>query len=250
MTKIPNGYYIKARIIQDSEIANSPPHFREIWDWLIKEAQFRDMKVSGRMILRGQCFTTYREILQGLSWKVGYRKESYTKGQCESAMKFLRSRGMITTMKTTRGMIITVCNYDKYQCTKNYENQTETYNETRSSTQQHDTIDKNDKNVNNIKTISPEVKTSEPPVLQIPLISKNGDNPKFYPIYQNEIDEWKTDFPAVDILQTLKTIKQWNISNPKNRKTEAGIRRHITGWLSKEQNKAPRVGGKDKYANL
>ena len=46
VAKIKGGYYIKARQIQDSEIAHSPPHFREIWDWLIKEANHKDKKVN------------------------------------------------------------------------------------------------------------------------------------------------------------------------------------------------------------
>ena len=149
MAKINGGYYIKARIIQESEIAQSPPHFREIWDWLLKEANHKDKKVAGKTIERGQCLRSYKDILDGLKWKVGYRTERYSRGQCESSMKFLRSRGMITTTKTTRGMIITICNYSYYQEPKNYENHNEACNETDSSTQSHDTINKNDKNDKN-----------------------------------------------------------------------------------------------------
>ncbi len=36
---------------------------------------------------------------------------------------------MITTAKTTRGMIITILNYEKYQNPKNYETHSETHNE-------------------------------------------------------------------------------------------------------------------------
>lgn len=154
--KIPGGYYIKARKIQDSEIAHSPPHFREIWDWLIKEANHKDRKINGKLIKRGQCLRTYQDILDGLSWKVGYRTERYTKWQCEEAMKFLRTRLMITTTRTTRGIIITILNYNEYQNPKNYEDHNDHHNEDHNSPQGHHTInknDKNDKNVNNNKEI-------------------------------------------------------------------------------------------------
>lgn len=129
MPKINGGYYIKARIIQESEIAHSPPHFREIWDWLIKEANHKDKKVYGKVIKRGQCLRTYEDILDGLKWKVGYRTERYKRHQCENAMKFLRKRGMVATTRTTRGMIITICNYSFYQDQKNYESHNGHYNE-------------------------------------------------------------------------------------------------------------------------
>ena len=40
--KIQGGYYIKARKIQESEIAHAPPHVREIWDWLLWDANWKD----------------------------------------------------------------------------------------------------------------------------------------------------------------------------------------------------------------
>ena len=79
---IPGGYYLKARSIQESEIAFAPPHVREIWDWLIKEANHKDKPP----IARGQTVRTLRDIQEGLKWFVGYRKEVYSKSKCEMAM--------------------------------------------------------------------------------------------------------------------------------------------------------------------
>lgn len=143
MAKIKGGYYIKARRIQESEIAHSPPHFREIWDWLLKEANHKDKKIDGKIIKRGQCFCTYNSILEGLSWKVGWRKQTYSKHGCEGTMKFLRSRSMIATKRTTRGMIVTILNYDLYQNPKNYESHKENYNENYDSPQHSHTLNKN-----------------------------------------------------------------------------------------------------------
>jgi hypothetical protein len=153
MPKINGGYYIKARCIQESEINECPPHFREIWDWLMANANHKDRKVSGRIIKRGQCFTSKKEILDGLKWKVGYRVERYKTHQYENSMKFLRSRGMITVTKTVRGIIVTIINYNKYQDPKNYESRTESRNESRTPPDGTVTINKKDKNVKNVKNI-------------------------------------------------------------------------------------------------
>lgn len=114
---IPGGYYIKARCIQDSDISTAPPHVREIWDWLLKEANHSPHKT----ILRGQMVKTLQDISDGLVWKIGYRQMRYTTTQCENALKFLRKKRMIYTTRTTRGIIIDICKYDYYQNQKNYE---------------------------------------------------------------------------------------------------------------------------------
>ena len=136
---------MKARCVQKSDISSAPPHVREIWDWLLLSANYSDQKTSGKVISRGQQLTSYKDILNGLSWYVGYRKCSYSKGQCEIAMKWLTKREMITTTKTTRGMIITICNYSRFQDYKNYENYTDKDNGTTMEPQGHDRIRKEGK---------------------------------------------------------------------------------------------------------
>ncbi len=148
---IRGGFILKARSIAESEIAHAPPHIREVWDWLIRRANYKEAKVCGRTIKRGQCLCTYRDILDGLSWKVGYRTERYTKAQCEITMKFLRRGSMITTTRTTRGMIVTVCNYDHYQNPESYESHNESHNESHDSPQPQDTVYKNGKKNKNVK---------------------------------------------------------------------------------------------------
>lgn len=116
MKKIIGGYYIKARQIQKSGIATAAPYVREIWDWLLLEANHKDTSVCKR----GECIRSYKDIREGLKWYVGFRKITYSKDQCENAMKRLRKGGMITTRKTTRGILISICNYDYYQDPDNY----------------------------------------------------------------------------------------------------------------------------------
>lgn len=75
---------------------------------------------------------------------------------------------------------------------------------------------------------------TEPAVLAFPL-AKRGET---FPVTQSDIDEWQESFPGVDVLQELRHCLQWSRDNPARRKTRAGIRRHITGWLAKQQDRA------------
>jgi uncharacterized protein YdaU (DUF1376 family) len=70
-----------------------------------------------------------------------------------------------------------------------------------------------------------------PAVIKIPLTGKAE-----FPITQTMIDEWANLYQSVDILQTLREIRGWNLANPTRRKTKSGILRHVNAWLAKEQN--------------
>jgi hypothetical protein len=72
---------------------------------------------------------------------------------------------------------------------------------------------------------------SPPVVIAIPLNS-GGE----YPITQSQILQWESLYPAVDVMQTLRSILGWNLANPKKRKTKSGILQHINTWLAKDQN--------------
>lgn len=140
---IRGGYYIKARQIEYSKIAHAAPHVREIWDWLIRSAQHKPFKASNKVIDRGQILTSYEEIADDLHWMVGFIKKVYKKYQIDCALRWIRQEGMITTQKTTRGLIITVCNYDTYQDPSNYDYDTASNTIT---TRRTATINKNDNN--------------------------------------------------------------------------------------------------------
>ena len=151
MEKITGGYYIKARKIQQSEIAHCSPAVREIWDWLLMNANHKPSK-DGR-IKRGQLLRSYEDIREGLKWYVGYRTMRYSEDVTKKAMKALRRHLMISTMKAPGGVLITICNYDNYQDQKNYESTYEGTNEGTTKApgwHQGGTI-YNNKNVKNVK---------------------------------------------------------------------------------------------------
>jgi hypothetical protein len=82
-------------------------------------------------------------------------------------------------------------------------------------------------------TICPE-RRSEPVVeaIRIPL-----EDDSFYDVTPEYIMQLQDSFPGLDVVQVLRTCRQWNIDNPKRRKTINGIRRHISGWISRQHEK-------------
>ena len=56
-------------------------------------------------------------------------------------------------------------------------------------------------------------------------------------------EEYKRLYPAVDVDQEFRNMCGWCNSNATKRKTRGGIKRFVTNWLSKEQNRGARRGG-------
>ena len=73
---------------------------------------------------------------------------------------------------------------------------------------------------------------SLPAVEFIPLVDGSE-----WPVPESFAVDLEKSYPAVDMKQTLREIRAWNLANPKNRKTVSGIKRHINQWFSKEQNR-------------
>lgn len=55
-------------------------------------------------------------------------------------------------------------------------------------------------------------------------------------------EEYKRLYPAVNVDQEFRNMRGWCGSNPTKRKTPGGIKRFVTGWLSREQNRGARRG--------
>lgn len=85
---------------------------------------------------------------------------------------------------------------------------------------------------------SPEVQA--PSVQKMPLVDGSD-----FDILQTDIDEWQEAYPAVDVMQELKKMRLWCKDHPKNRKTRSGIRKFITGWLDREQNRGRQTAGQN-----
>lgn len=89
-------------------------------------------------------------------------------------------------------------------------------------------------------TLCSEVETSkqdEDVFISLPLVTGSGSFDVTY-TYLNSLRQL---YPAIDIEQELRKMCGWLDSNPNNRKTPRGIKRFITGWLSRAQDKAPTI---------
>ena len=85
---------------------------------------------------------------------------------------------------------------------------------------------------NKSATPQPPKEPEEPAVITLILNDKSE-----YGVTQKMIDTYKECYPALDIMQELRSMKAWCLSNPTNRKTRNGIGRFINNWLSKSQNR-------------
>lgn len=77
-----------------------------------------------------------------------------------------------------------------------------------------------------------QAEVKELPVIELPL-----NDQQLYPVTREDIASYQELYPAVDVVQALRNMKGWCISNPTRRKTRSGIQKFINGWLAREQNR-------------
>lgn len=114
---IEGGYILQPRKIDSSDIMHAPPVVRELWLYLLRKVNHAD----NCKFKRGEGFFQFENIQNDLAWFVGYRKMTYSKSQLTKSLRRLREGNAIETTKETRGITVTICNYDFYQDPKNYE---------------------------------------------------------------------------------------------------------------------------------
>jgi len=230
--RIPGGYYLKARCIKDNEIAHAPPHAREIFDYFLRNAFWKD----GGQLKRGQLLTSYKAIQDDLRWYIGNRPMRYKKHQIETAVKLIARTGAVTTAKTTRGMIVTVCNYCRFQDPDNYENHSETYAKQKRDLRESHTIDeegKKEEGKNSSICPEPDKPGSVPDEVVLSFPVRAG---KEWGLLQSKFNEYTAAFPALGaagVTEEIKAARQWLIDRPKQRKTAAGMPRFLSGWLGR-----------------
>lgn len=69
-----------------------------------------------------------------------------------------------------------------------------------------------------------------------------------FPITEKHVAEFTDLYPAVDVMQELRSMRAWAISNPTKKKTKLGVMRFVNAWLSKEQD-APKRASKGSNLN-
>ena len=81
------------------------------------------------------------------------------------------------------------------------------------------------------------------PVIDLPLVDGTD-----YGVTREFADEMTKLYPAVDVMQALNAMRGWLIDNQSTRKTKSGIKRFVTSWLAREQDRGGNrgKGGSDK----
>ena len=157
---IDGGATLWARQTIDSDIfRNKPAEWFKIWFYLVNRVNW---KTDGRHE-RGELFLKYDYISDATK---------ATRNQIDHFIRWAKSCKMLATQKTTRGMIIKIANYSKYQTLDNYyfniKSDTESDTKAKQKRNKSDTILKNEKkekkekNKNNLRA---EPAETEPKVL-------------------------------------------------------------------------------------
>ncbi|EAB9445621.1 hypothetical protein CSU32_15215 [Salmonella enterica subsp. diarizonae] len=77
----------------------------------------------------------------------------------------------------------------------------------------------------------------DPEFIRLPL----NDGSEFS-VTESLVSEFESLYPAVDVRQALRNQRGWLLSDLRRRKTARGIKKFITGWLAKDQNRGGNRG--------
>lgn len=141
---IPDGCILLARKLQESDIWYKPPAWLKIWIYILQEVNHADR----RRFKRGENFFNAKEMALFCG---------VTVNTIEHFMKWAKSAELVAVRKTTRGSIIFVLQYNKYQTLDNYKNGTEAEEAAEQKRNRSGTINKYDKNDKNVRRIETEV---------------------------------------------------------------------------------------------
>ena len=83
----------------------------------------------------------------------------------------------------------------------------------------------------------PDQDESAAPVILLPL--NDGSE---YGVSPRELEEYKSLYPAVDVLQELRSMRGWCLNNETRRKTRNGIRRFVNSWMARVQDRGGSPG--------
>jgi len=155
----PGGFVLLARKTLESDLMTMNPLGFKLFFWMILKANFKDRD----RLKRGQLVTSIEEMREACSYKAGYRNIKPSKMQIRTSYEALKNNTMITTAKTTRGMVVTILNYDKYQTPANYEqhNEQPSENTTKHPMSAHDTEEGLRKKNKTFSSDSAEVRLAE-----------------------------------------------------------------------------------------
>ncbi|NLG26244.1 MAG: hypothetical protein GX558_12870 [Clostridiales bacterium] len=212
---IEGGYFVIARTLFDSAVMDWPPVWFKLWIWLIGKANHADTRQGGTIYRRGEVLTSYKELMDIGSYKVGWRLVRPSKTMIRDFCEALREATMATTRKTTRGFFIKLEKYDLYQNPASYEDYNEKSMKTTRRPQTDPTINKNDKNDKNV-LISP-----------YPLLSSIGRA-------EMEQISQRYQVPVAFVRSRLDDMENWLEATGKKPDHYKNYYRALCNWVKKD----------------
>lgn len=179
---IEGGAFLLARKIFTSEVwLKKPASWKIIWIYILGKVNHK----TRNGMERGSGFFNFTEEIKDIGIDC-------TPDKIKKFLHYARESLMISTMKSTRGMLIKVLNYSDYQDLDNFRSTTESTREAPEKHQRSTTIHNNDNNDNNCKKEKEEEK-------EIFISNPEEKNPQGYnDIKWEDIPEYKD--PTVDEL--------------------------------------------------
>lgn len=207
------------------------------WEWykdlntcrlffhLLLRANWKDGRFQGMEIPRGSLVTSYNNLAAetGLSVK-----------NVRTALKHLETTEEVAVNRHPKFSVVTIKNYNLYQ-SDGIVNGSQAASNRQATGKQVATIEEvkkvRSKESNNNIPSAPDDKS---PCAGSFLLNDGTS----YEITENDVDKFQQLYPGIDVRQEIRNITGWCMSNPNNRKTRAGAKRFLNGWLSRAQNSA------------
>lgn len=207
------------------------------WEWyrdlntcrlfihLLLKANWKSGRFQGVEIPRGSLASSYSNLAEqtGLSIQ-----------NVRTAVRHLLSTGELTVEQHAKFTVFSVKNYNCYQ-TDNTDTNMEITGNSQAFNKEITSIEEGEK----VRSKESNNNTSAAPADESPcagsFLLNDGTS---YEITENDVEKFQQLYPAIDVRQEIRNITGWCISNPKNRKTKAGAKRFLNGWLARSQNSA------------
>lgn len=181
------------------------------------DGQRRDMQGAERLVYGIICRQIDRENSLSASRSIAGRAGGNARAEkAESASKVKQVQANPSKVKQTQANASKIADKDKDK-----DNRLSTTEEDNRTTEEDDMC----------------AAASATPVIEIPL-----NDGSMHPVTQEDVDRWSELYPAVNVMQELRKMVGW-CETPRNRKTQNGVTRFITNWLSRTQDK----GGSNGY---
>ena len=206
------------------------------WEWygdintcrlfihLLLKVNWKDGRFQGTEVPRGSLVTSYSNLAKdtGLSVK-----------NVRTALNHLETTGEVAVNRHSKFSVVTIKNYNVYQTDGTVTGSQVAVNRQATGSQPA-TIEESKKERRKESNNIPSAPDDKSPCAGSFLLNDGTS----YEITENDVENFQQLYPGIDVRQEIRNITGWCLSNPKNRKTKAGAKRFLNGWLARSQNSA------------